>query len=64
MKKWLAAFFAFLALFCALIVAFNIAVDPFGVFGDKLFDYYSYNMTQNPRVAKIEYLDDNYEKYD
>lgn len=64
MKKWLFAFFASLALFCGLIVAFNIVVDPFGVFGDSFFDYYSYNMTQNPRVAKIEYLDKNYEKYD
>lgn len=64
MKKWLRVFFGMLILFCAFLVLFNIVVDPFGVFGDKVFNYYSYNMTQNPRVAKIEYLDKNNEKYD
>lgn len=64
MKKWMRAFFVMLVLICALLVLFNIAVDPFGVFGDKIMKYYSYNMTQNPRIAKIAYLDQNYEKYD
>jgi len=64
MKKWLGIFFASLGAFCLLIAAFNMAVDPFGVFGDRLLNYYEYNMTQNPRIAKIAYLDKNYEKYD
>lgn len=64
MKKWIGIFFGALALFCVLLAAFNIAIDPFGIFGDRLLDYYEYNMTQNPRIAKIAYLDKNYEKYD
>ncbi len=60
-KKWCviaaaAAVFAVLA-----ICLFNIFTDPFGVFGDE---WYSYNATQNPRIAKIEYLKKNHDKYD
>lgn len=43
---------------------FNMLVDPFGIFGDAVFAWQSYDMTKNPRVAKIEYLDKNYKKYD
>lgn len=50
---------------CALLYAgFNMLVDPFGVFGDAFFDYYAYNLTQNPRVAKIAYLDQHHAEYD
>ena len=48
----------------AVFAGFNIAVDPFGVFGDIIFDRYAYNMTQNPRFAKINYLEKNHDKYD
>lgn len=63
-KKW---FFMFLL--CALItfggiMAFNIITDPFGVFGDHFLNWYSYDMTQNPRVAKVAYIDLEHEKYD
>ena len=60
-KKWCVV--AFLgALVATLSVAIlNIFVDPFGVFGD---DWYSYNATNNPRIAKIEYLKENHHKYD
>lgn len=64
LKNWLLIFFISLAVFSVCIAGFNIAVDPFGVFGDRLLDYWTYNMTQNPRIAKIAYLDKNYEKYD
>lgn len=57
--------FVISALAAAMIIAgFNVAVDPFGVFGDLLFDWYAYDMTQNPRIAKIAYLDKNHDKYD
>lgn len=60
-KKWcVVAFFGALAAVLSVAV-FNIIVDPFGVFGD---DWYSYNITNNPRVGKIEYLKENHEKYD
>ncbi|MDD6484982.1 MAG: polysaccharide deacetylase family protein [Clostridiales bacterium] len=63
-KKWIAVFFCCLGAFSAVMAGFNIAVDPFGVFGDRFLDYYAYDMTQNPRIAKIAYLEKNYEKYD
>lgn len=43
------------------IIVLNVSVDPFGVFGDQ---WHSYNQTNNPRVAKIEYLKKNFDKYD
>ena len=59
-KKWcIAAVFAVI-LAVGAIIAFNVKEDPFGVFGDE---WYSYNETNNPRVAKIEYLKKNHDKY-
>lgn len=60
-KKW--CIVAVVAVIAAviLIAAVNVVVDPFGVFGEK---WYSYNETNNPRVAKIEYLKENFDKYD
>lgn len=63
-KKWLLYF-----LLAAVTVALGIAVlnfitDPFGAFGDPFFNWHSYNYTNNPRVAKISYLDKNHSNYD
>ncbi len=63
-KRWLALFLGAAILAAALYAAFNMAVDPFGVFGEKLLDYGEYSMTENPRVAKMAYLEKNHEKYD
>ena len=65
-KKWCITFAISILLVIFMYALFNYIVDPFGVFGDKLFNWYSYNMTNNPRVAKIAYLDkdENYKKYD
>ncbi len=49
-----------LAVTCGII---NITVDPFGVFGDKNFNWYEYNMTNNPKTAKFAYLDKHYNEY-
>lgn len=49
---------------CILLFGFNFIIDPFGVFGDKFLDFYAYNMNNNPRVAKIAYLEDHHEAYD
>lgn len=63
-KKWIIAFgLTVLGLFAALCV-FNFVVDPFGIFGDRFLDWYEYDMTQNPRAAKIAYLDEHYQAYD
>lgn len=63
-KRWLALFFCVAILAAALYAAFNMALDPFGVFGDRLLDYGEYSMTENPRVAKMAYLENNHDKYD
>ncbi|HAS74810.1 MAG TPA: hypothetical protein DCS67_11760, partial [Clostridiales bacterium UBA8960] len=49
---------------CLSLFAFNMVIDPFGVFGDRFINFYAYNMNNNPRVAKIAYLDRHFEKYD
>ena len=63
-KKWILLFFGVLLGCTMLFIAYNVVLDPFGVFGDPVMDWYEYDMTMNPRVAKIAYLDRNYEKYD
>lgn len=63
-KKWLIMFAAVVLFAILLCVCFNILMDPFGVFGDKLFHWDSYSQTNNPRVAKIEYLDEHHDEYD
>ena len=64
LKKQLSVFAVACLVFAALYAAFNFLVDPFGVFGDVIFDYYEYNMTQNPRVAKIAYIEKHSDEYD
>jgi len=63
-KKWLTMFFSTVAVILALIGVFNYTTDPFGVFGDKIMNWYSYDITNNPRTAKISYLDEHYDDYD
>lgn len=63
-KKWCIMFVCSILLVFVMYAAFNMLVDPFGVFGDKIYNWYSYNMTNNPRVAKTAYLDEHYEEYD
>ncbi len=60
-KKWCVV--AALSAICTVIaiILLNVLSDPFGFFGD---DWYSYNATNNPRIAKIEYIKKNHEKYD
>ena len=63
-KQWLLAFLGTVAGLALLLAAFNYVTDPFGAFGDRFFQWWSYNETMNPRVAKISYLEQNHEKYD
>ena len=48
----------------AAVVAVNVVIDPFSVFGDKLFEWYSYGMTNNPKTAKYVYIDEHAGEYD
>lgn len=63
-KKWIGVLLIAAIFSIGLLFIFNYVVDPFGVFGDKFFNWHSYNMKNNPRVSKIAYLDKNHEKYD
>lgn len=63
-KKWLVAFGATALLLAALVMGFNFVTDPFGAFGDYFFHWWSYDETMNPRVAKISYLEQNFDQYD
>lgn len=62
-RKWIIAFIGGLAIAGLLVAGFNIIVDPFGVFGDRVLKWHSYNMVNNPRVAKIGYLDQYHDRY-
>lgn len=62
--KWLIMFVSTVLIIAVLLCGFNILTDPFGVFGDPIMDWYSYNVTNNPRAAKIAYLDEHYAEYD
>lgn len=64
LKRWLLLFLGVCLLCAAAFAGFNALVDPFGVFGDPLLDWYGYDMTMNPRVAKVAYLEKYHENYD
>lgn len=63
-KKWLVMLPLTLLLVMGCCAVFNMLIDPFGVFGDPILDWYSYNETNNPRVAKLAWLDEHYQQYD
>jgi len=63
-KRWLILFLSTTLLLIGLYAGFNILADPFGVFGDPVFHWYSYNSTMNPRVAKVTYLEAHHEEFD
>ena len=57
--------FLLLALVLVLgLAAFNYVTDPFAAFGDKFLNWFSYDETNNPRVAKISYLEQHHDEYD
>ena len=63
-KKWVLVFLATVLVLAALLAALNLAVDPFGAFGDRLLSWFSYDETNNPRVAKFSYLEQHHDEYD
>ena len=64
LRKWLLPVLGVLLGCAVLLGAYNVILDPFGVFGDHFLAWYAYDMTRNPRVAKIAYLDRHNEAYD
>lgn len=63
-KKWLIAFFLTAALLGAGVVGFDVLVDPYGVFPGGPWEWPGYEMTVNPRSAKISYLKEHHQEYD
>ena len=63
-KKWVLVFLVTVLVLAALLAALNLAVDPFGAFGDRLLSWFSYDETNNPRVAKFTYLEQHHDEYD
>lgn len=64
-KRWLACFPGYGSCCWGLAWSgFNYWVDPFGVFSHKSLEWPSYEMTINPRTAKITYLKDHHQDYD
>lgn len=62
--RWLLLFGGTVFLLAAAVAAFNFCVDPFGAFGDFFLEWWGYDATLNPRVAKISYLDQHHQEYD
>lgn len=62
-RKFLIGFIFVIIFVLLTIILFNAAVNPFGIMNTELLNWHSYNFTQNPRTAKISYLDKNYESY-
>ena len=63
-KKWVLMFFATVLMIIVGLGIFNILVDPFGVFDLDFLEWPSYEMTMNPRTAKVSYLKKHHEQYD
>ena len=63
-KKWLLCFILTALLLAAALAGFNLYTDPFGVFGDRALDWYSFDETNNPRTAKLVYLKEHLDDYD
>ena len=62
--RWLGLFFLSVLLLALLLAGFNVVTDPFGAFGDRFFTWWSYDETNNPRVAKLSYLEQHHDEYD
>lgn len=63
-KKWFWMFVGTALVLVLALAAFNVVTDPFGAFGDPVLQWFSYDETNNPRVAKTEWLKDHFDDYD
>lgn len=63
-KKWVLTFLLFALVLVLGLAAFNYVTDPFAAFGGKFLNWFSYDETNNPRVAKISYLEQHHDEYD
>ena len=63
-KRWFISFLITVILLAGCVIGFNYATDAFGVFQNDLFSWPSYEMTLNPRTAKLSWLLDHKDDYD
>ena len=63
-KKWVLSLPVIVLNLAALLAGFNYVTDPFGAFGDRFMQWFSYDETNNPRAAKISYLEQHHDEYD
>lgn len=63
-RKFFAMFFLSMLIIFGAVLLLNVFVDPFGLFGDTIYKWDSYNFTQNPRTAKINYIDKHKDEFD
>ncbi len=63
-KTWCLAFLLTALGLVLALAAFNYATDPFGAFGDRFLQWFSYDETNNPRVAKTTWLEQHHDAYD
>lgn len=63
-KKWVLTFLLIALVLVLGLAAFNYVTDPFAAFGDRFLNWFSYDETNNPRVAKISYLEQHHDEYD
>ena len=61
---WLILFLVTALLLASTVPLLNWGVDPYGAFGDRLMQWWSYDETLNPRMAKISYLEQHGDAYD
>ena len=63
-KKWVLSLPVIALILAVLLAGFNYVTDPFGAFGDRFMQWFSYDETNNPRAAKISYLEQHHDEYD
>ena len=63
-KKWVLTFLLLALVLVLGLAAFNYVTDPFAAFCDRFLNWFSYDETNNPRVAKISYLEQHHDEYD
>ena len=47
-KKWVLSLPVIVLILAALLAGFNYVTDPFGAFGDRFMQWFSYDETNNP----------------
>jgi len=63
-KRWFVILILAILLAAGLLAGVNMIVDPFSVFGDRVYSWYSYGMTKNPKAAKFDYTNNRRGEFD